>query len=437
MKALRLIPVIVLASMGVVTTTGAAGATNAPQAAKPFACASGNVPPGTYSSVTISGTCYMPAGNIDIKGDLTVESGALLDATTPGDPAATPLLPATVWVNGNVSVHSGGVLFLGCSPFISCSNAVSYDHVDGSLTADGALGVVVHSTSIGGNLTVKNGGGGTDTCTNIPALWLSDPALANGEGPGVPVPPYTDFEDVGIGGNASVTGLQSCWLGSLRDQILGNATFSNNSMGDPDALEIDNNLISGNMSCSSNVPAVQFGDSDATPNVVWGSASGECGFSVLAPNPAPEAHEGQGVPEHLTVKASELGSYAGTRTPSGSKTKVLGTTESGDTIAGEEQNVVFAGTGLTGRGTEGVLVTIRPGGEQLFYAHDLCQCTFGGRNGKVAILAIGTTSGKTTSGTFQIVETGGGLVTLAGYGTFSSVGESAGTLQLSEQLVNS
>jgi hypothetical protein len=379
----------------------------------------------------------MPAGTIDVRGNLTVESGALLDATTPGDPAANPLLPATVWVNGNVSVQSGGVLIFGCSPFISCSSAVTYDHIDGSLNANGALGVVVHSTSIGGNLSVKNGGGGTSTCGKIPALWLSDPSLANGEGPGVPVPVYTDFEDDAIGGNASVVGLQSCWLGSLRDQILGNATWSNNTMGDPDALEINNNLISGDMTCTDNVPAVQYGDSDATPNIVGGSASGECGFGVLAPNPSPGSHEGQGVPEHLTVKTSELGTYVGTRTASSSKSQVLGTTESGDTIVVAKQDALFTGTGLSGKAQEGVLITVRPDGKQLFYAHDLCRCTFDGRTGLVEILAIGSISGKTDSGTFQIIETGGGLATLAGYGTFSSVGQPANTLQLSEQLVNS
>src|SRR5271169_2748944 len=107
----------------------------------------------------ISGVCYMPAGTIDIRGDLTIASGALLDATTPGDPAGNPLLPATVLVGGDVSVGTGAVLILGCSPNVGC-HAVTYDHIGGDVTATGALGVVIHSVAIDGNVSLLDGGGG-------------------------------------------------------------------------------------------------------------------------------------------------------------------------------------------------------------------------------------------------------------------------------------
>ena len=109
----------------------------------------GIVPEGTYGSVLITGTCYMPAGNITIRGDLDIAPGALLDAVTPGDPESAPAVPATVVVGGNVNVGPGAVLLFGCSPNISCSNppAISYDRINGNVTAWGAQGVVVHSAS--------------------------------------------------------------------------------------------------------------------------------------------------------------------------------------------------------------------------------------------------------------------------------------------------
>ena len=51
-----------------------------------YNCRGGDVPPGTYSWVVITGQCYMPVGTVTIRDDLTVAPGALLDAVTPGDP---------------------------------------------------------------------------------------------------------------------------------------------------------------------------------------------------------------------------------------------------------------------------------------------------------------------------------------------------------------
>ena len=78
----------------------------------------GIIPAGNYGTMIITGTCYMPAGNITIRGDLDIAPGALLDAVTPGDPSSAPAVPATVVVGGNVNVGSGAVLLFGCSPNI-------------------------------------------------------------------------------------------------------------------------------------------------------------------------------------------------------------------------------------------------------------------------------------------------------------------------------
>lgn len=63
--------------------------------------------------------------------------------------------------------------------------------------------------------------------------------------------------------------------------------MANNTMADPDANEVLTNQIAGNMICTGNSPADQFGDSHGSSNVVGGFAVGQCGFGVLAPNPAP------------------------------------------------------------------------------------------------------------------------------------------------------
>jgi hypothetical protein len=83
-----------------------------------YICTGGNIPPGTYNSMIIGGECYMPAGTISIRGALFVAPGALLDAATPGDPGAGPVVPATLSVGGSVAVGSGAVLILGSSPNI-------------------------------------------------------------------------------------------------------------------------------------------------------------------------------------------------------------------------------------------------------------------------------------------------------------------------------
>jgi hypothetical protein len=78
-------------------------------------------------------------------------------------------------------------------------------------------------------------------------------------------------------------------------------------------------------------------------------------------------------------------------------------------------------------------------GSSTFTAIDNCSCSFDGQSGSVTIRAYGTTSASgATRGTFVVVSgggpSGGDLSTLAGYGTFSSWGEPAGSLRLVEHL---
>jgi hypothetical protein len=323
MRRLRFAAVLALTLSGSVALAGAASASTRDHHGggwfghhNAYTCdgsSGGVIPAGDYGSVTVTGVCYMPAGNITIHRDLVIAPGALLDAVNPGDPTTgTPAVPATVTVGGNVWVGKSATLLLGCSPNITCAPpaaGISFDEVRGSLTAIGAQGVVIHDVSFGGDVTILGGGGGTagQTCdaqdptkpldtTLVP--WSEDPALAF-------TPIYTDVEDSTIGGSYTVKGLDSCWLGSLRNFIGGDAWFANNTFGDPDAMEIGNNLIWHRFGCWNNSPAPQFGDG-ADSDLVGGHAYGQCAFSVVLQNPAAEAIAmnhltGVGVSQHFSV----------------------------------------------------------------------------------------------------------------------------------------
>ncbi len=428
-----------------------------------YTCTSGTVPPGSYNSVLITGVCYMPSGNVTVKNDLTVAPGALLDAVTPGDPTSgTPVVPATVLVNGNIFVGKGAVLLLGCSPNISCSNppGISFDQVRGSIFALDAQGVVVHSASIGGNVSILGGGGGSVAATCAPQMpppapvnpglapWSEDPNLYF-------TPVYTDFEDVAIGGNYTVTGLNTCWLGSLRNQVGGSATFVGNRFGDPDAMEIGNNLINGDLTCFQNDPAPQFGDG-AAPDLVAGRGIGQCGFNVVLPNSAPEAIASEGlvgINEHFVVSTRSLGTYFGTHVSTNVGSLPTVTTQAGDQILAELNNFALTGNGLTGSADytggppgqspgEAFLATQYPDGSVSFVAYDTCpSCSFHGQTGMVTLRAYGTiTKQGKISGTFLITSNGvaqppgtpaPALSNLTGYGSFFGSGS---TVNLVEHL---
>jgi len=449
--ALMIVPVLTASAASAAPAGGGGGGT--------YYCTGGNIPPGSYRSIVVTGICYTPKGTIRVRKDLTVAPGALLDAVTPGDPPKSPVVPATVLIGGNVFVGKGAVLVLGCSPNISCSNppGISFDRVGGNITAIGSLAVVLHSATIGGNVSVLGGGGGAAGGANsgacftapIPAPWSEDPALSN---PKTGSPQYTDAEDDFIGGNLTVVGVQTCWLGSLRNQVRGSLTYAGNATSDPDGMEIVNNLAGGNVTCLKNDPAVQYGDSGAAPNVVRGYAFGQCGFKALKPNPA--ASPGPpptpaGPLEHISVSARSLNTYFGKHIASHVASLPTVTTTSGYTITANLNNFKLTGTGLTGSGTvnlkllpepsgDAVLSTVKPDGSSSFIAYDTCTCRFHGKTGTVLLRFYGTTSSSGfTYGTFLVVSGGaanGGLASLAGWGRFFSVGNWSKTWGLIEYL---
>jgi hypothetical protein len=262
---------------------------------------------GTYSSVAVTGVCAVNAGQVVVTGDVTISgpNGALSAAfahnkSGPGTSGLT--------VHGNVLVGTGATAILGCFATSSPCNddpnkntnptLNSPDVVDGDLIATNALGVLVHDTTIVGDVRESGGGGGA---FSGPGKNCTPTGIFNKFGS----PVFSDYEDSMIGGNLWITGLQSCWLGALRDKVGGSITFSNNIMADPDANEVLTNTIQGNLICAGNSPANQYGDSHGSPDTVGGFATGQCGFGVLQRNPSIPT----GTLEHLALPSTTPAGY--------------------------------------------------------------------------------------------------------------------------------
>lgn len=246
-----------LVAMLLVLATLIPGATVA-GAATNYTCTVGVVPPGTYQNLTIAGDCSIPAGTVVVMGDLMIKPGAALNAAIPPG--------GTLTVYGDAMVGKDAILVLGCAPSI-CPTKVTNDKIYGSLRADRPLALILHGNWIGGHVSVMGGGGGL-TC---------DPNAHLGAVIGFPgIPAYSTFEGNTITGGLSVSGLQSCWFGLIRNDIRGAVTLQNNKLLDPDAMEVVTNTIRGSLKCYGNMPAPQVGDSEGEMNKVTGAMLGQC-----------------------------------------------------------------------------------------------------------------------------------------------------------------
>jgi hypothetical protein len=254
------------------------------------------IPPGTYRSIRVTGVCLIPGGEVDVQRSLTVADGATLVANFPGPPpgqTGPPEDDAILNVGGNVSVGEGASLIMGCTFSFGCVNTTT-DKIGGNLSADHPLGLILHADSVAGNYALRGGGGQAYDCSKPQGVFAAFQS-----------PVYSTFEDGTVGGNVSITGYQSCWLGLARTQVGGNVRFNDNALGDPDAIEILSNTINGNLSCkgnkfvdvSQNPPTftlhAPFDSTEAPngdlfprtsePNTVNGKRSGQC----VTANPPP------------------------------------------------------------------------------------------------------------------------------------------------------
>jgi hypothetical protein len=288
-KVLRFAAIASLALGTVVLGARTAGAAEAHHQ-QPHVCSGTLAAPGVlagifHGDVVVIGACAVDGGAAAIRGDLILTPGSVLDATFAlNDVARKGTSSLTVF--GDVKVGSGAVLAIGCEPnFSPCSDdpntakggtLTGDNHVFGDVSAWHALAVLLHASTIFGNVTSQGGGGGV-TCA-IPKTGIFHLLKS---------PVFSDAEDNNVGGSLSFVGLRTCWLGALRNSVNGSVVAVGNRMADPDASEFLANAIRGNIACFANRPAVQYGDSMSSPNKVRGHAFGECAFGVRKPDPSP------------------------------------------------------------------------------------------------------------------------------------------------------
>lgn len=288
LKGRRLVTVTSLALAIVTMAAGAAGAAET-QRQQIRACTGTLTAPGvlagTYrGDVVVIGVCAVNGGAAVIKGDLILAPNSVLNATFALNDV-TKTGTSSLTVHGDIKVGTGATLAMGCEPnFSPCSDdpnagtggtLTGQNKVTGSVRASGALGVLLHASKIRGDVTMIGGGG--VTCA-VPTTGIFSVL-------GSPV--FSDAEDNTIGGDIRIAGLQTCWMGALRNKVGGSIFTGSNTMADPDANEVLANVVHGNIACVGNTPATQYGDSASSPNQVRGSAFGECAFNVRQPNPSP------------------------------------------------------------------------------------------------------------------------------------------------------
>ena len=233
----------------------------------------------------VTGYCVVDGGPTLVRGELRLAPGAALNATFALNDVSHSGI-SSLTVKGDLTVGSGATLAMGCEPKASpCTDdpaatnggtLTGHNSVSRELIATGALGVVVHASTIKGDVRQTGGGGG-----------LSCMPPATGFFSLLHSPVFSDYEDNAMSSDLSVTGVHSCFFGALRNTVRDDITYTNNTFGDPDASEVLTNIVSGDIRCSDNSPVVQYGDSNGMPNRVGDDASGECSFKTLQPDPSP------------------------------------------------------------------------------------------------------------------------------------------------------
>jgi hypothetical protein len=260
-----------LGSLAAVVAAGALVASSGPAMAggshpKPpvkYTCTSGEIPSGSYASITVKGECSVAADAVvKVAGDVTVAKGATLDAQS---------VPSTIYVGRNVNAHAGSLLGLVCQPPSLTGNSAhpcvdaegnpteghSTITVKGNVTATNANTVLLNGITVKGNVTLLGGG------AEIP--W--------------------SIKNNTIGRNLTVIGQTTEWLGVLFNNVGGNATLLHITVTEDhedasQAVFIVRNTVQRNLICFGLGPNVSGGFVPGSVNVVGGRALGQCAALV-------------------------------------------------------------------------------------------------------------------------------------------------------------
>lgn len=257
-KSTRLGILGTLAIAGALALSGApAMASTSPPA---YTCTGGDIPSGTYSSVTVTGYCDVaPDGStvINVVGNLNVAAGAVFDAQSS---------PSTITVGRNVTVATGALVGLGCQPDYPhntghpCTNepdASSVITVKMNLTGTNADTVLLNGVTVNGNVTFTGGGD-----NYIP--W--------------------SVKNNTIGGNLTASGITGDWFGVLFNSVGGNVSLSNitaTDFGDPEpTIYVVRNHVGNNLNCTGLGPNLSGGFFPGEVNYVGHKATGQCAALV-------------------------------------------------------------------------------------------------------------------------------------------------------------
>jgi hypothetical protein len=260
-KAMRLGVLGTLAVAGALALSGgpAMAAVSGPAPAA-YTCTGGDIPSGTYASITVTGVCGIQLDAvINVVGNINVAPGAVLDAQS---------APSTITVGHNVTAGSGSLLGLGCQP----SNAIgtfagvpcvedptghTIITVNGNVTTTNADTVLIRQVTVNGNVTLTGGGENVNP-------W--------------------SIKGNTIGGNLTISGVTANWLGVQFNKISGNATLTNITATDPGdpgrSVAVVENTVGRNLNCTGLAPAVSGGLFPGEVNHVTGNATGQCAALV-------------------------------------------------------------------------------------------------------------------------------------------------------------
>lgn len=222
-----------------------------------YTCSGGEIPSGTYASLTVTGDCSVAQDAvIHVLGNVKVAAGATFDAQSS---------PSTITVGHNVIGNAGATVGLGCQSPADTGNTAhpcandpaghSMITVHGNVGITGAALVALNGITVKGNVTVRGGG-------------------PNG---------YWSVKNNTIGRNLKVGGMTVEWIGIMfnkigRNAILTRITVNDEHPGAP-GVYIVQNLVGRNLICTKLVPGVSGGFA-GLPNVVGHKALGQCAALV-------------------------------------------------------------------------------------------------------------------------------------------------------------